>query len=133
MAPRDIEYEERKLRELIELVKGTLDGDHFRFSPVCDFCRHNFRSGVRTCAAFPRGIPDTIYDGQNLHSSPFAGDNGVQFEFDLSPYFVPPLKGTHLAVLQALEQLVEAMGFIYHNSSGTFYRMRGELADVFFF
>ena len=87
MAPRDTEYEERKERELLELAKGTLDGDHFRSSPVCDFCRHNFRSGVRACAAFPCGIPDAICDGQNLHSSPFHRDNGVR-ALDLP---VPPV------------------------------------------
>lgn len=32
------------------------------------------------CKAFPDGIPDEIAYGQNLHTSSFPGDKGIQFE-----------------------------------------------------
>ncbi len=32
------------------------------------------------CAAFPDGIPDAIAYGNNLHLTPYPGDNGIQFE-----------------------------------------------------
>lgn len=32
------------------------------------------------CEAFPDGIPDEIAYGENLHTSPFPGDNGIQYE-----------------------------------------------------
>jgi len=32
------------------------------------------------CEAFPEGIPDEIAYGDNDHTSPFTGDNGIQFE-----------------------------------------------------
>ena len=32
------------------------------------------------CDAFPDGIPDEIAYGDNPHTSPFPGDNGIQFE-----------------------------------------------------
>lgn len=35
---------------------------------------------VVVCAAFPKGIPDEIAYGDNLHIKPVKGDNGIQFE-----------------------------------------------------
>ena len=35
---------------------------------------------VCVCAAFPKGIPDVIAFGDNLHLTPFPGDNGIQYE-----------------------------------------------------
>ena len=32
------------------------------------------------CKAFPKGIPDDIAFGDNLHTSPVDGDNGIQYE-----------------------------------------------------
>lgn len=32
------------------------------------------------CAAFPDGIPVEIAYGNNDHTEPFEGDNGIQFE-----------------------------------------------------
>lgn len=32
------------------------------------------------CKAFPDGIPDEISYGTNLHTEPYPGDNGIQFE-----------------------------------------------------
>jgi len=33
-----------------------------------------------TCKAFPDGIPAEIAYGDNLHTEPFEGDNGITFE-----------------------------------------------------
>ena len=33
-----------------------------------------------TCKAFPDRIPHEIAYGDNLHTEPFEGDNGVRFE-----------------------------------------------------
>ncbi|MBT4815295.1 MAG: hypothetical protein HON70_06330 [Lentisphaerae bacterium] len=48
-------------------------------------CRHFNREAWtdddrRTCPAFPEGIPDEIWRGDNNHQAPFEGDNGIQFE-----------------------------------------------------
>lgn len=32
------------------------------------------------CAAFPRGIPNEIAYGNDLHADPFPGDHGVQYK-----------------------------------------------------
>jgi len=32
------------------------------------------------CKAFPKGIPDDIAFGSNLHNEPIDGDNGIQFK-----------------------------------------------------
>lgn len=32
------------------------------------------------CAAFPKGIPDDIAFGENLHLQPVEGDGGIQYE-----------------------------------------------------
>lgn len=32
------------------------------------------------CAAFPAGIPEEIVVGLNLHTTPYPGDHGIQFE-----------------------------------------------------
>ena len=33
------------------------------------------------CLAFPKGIPDEIAYGDNLHTEPVTGDNDIQFEY----------------------------------------------------
>ena len=32
------------------------------------------------CSAFPKGIPEEIAYGDNLHLEAFAGDNGIRYE-----------------------------------------------------
>lgn len=54
------------------------------FSQVCCFCKHfnvdSIADPAMTCKAFPKGIPMEIWDGQNPHTAPYEGDNGIQFE-----------------------------------------------------
>jgi hypothetical protein len=35
---------------------------------------------IPVCTAFPKGIPDEIAWGDNLHIEPFEGDNGIQYK-----------------------------------------------------
>lgn len=35
---------------------------------------------VRGCKSFPRGIPEIIFYGTNMHKKPFPGDNGIVFK-----------------------------------------------------
>ena len=46
--------------------------------PSCLFCRWK-NKGSKTCKAFPNGIPEEILSGQNPHTSPYEGDNGIVF------------------------------------------------------
>ena len=58
----------------------TLDKE-FKISPlseVCIFCKHF--TGLRTCKAFPEGIPLEIWNAENKHTEPYEGDHGIQFE-----------------------------------------------------
>jgi hypothetical protein len=36
--------------------------------------------GTTTCDAFPNGIPDEMLTGENKHTRPEKGDNGIQFK-----------------------------------------------------
>lgn len=50
-------------------------------SPTCFYCiHHSDIMSERKCEAFPDGIPLEIWNGQNDHSEPFPGDNGIQFQ-----------------------------------------------------
>lgn len=51
-------------------------------SDVCWNCK-NFNGenpAAQTCAAFPKGIPTEIWNGENSHTTPFPGDKGIRFE-----------------------------------------------------
>ena len=37
-------------------------------------------SEVNVCKAYPDGIPFEIAYGENKHTSPYPGDNGIRFE-----------------------------------------------------
>ena len=77
---RDIGYEEAKLSEARVQAKGRLDGNKTLVSPICRYCKHIYSTLARTCAAYPKGIPEEIWKGLHNHQSPYPGDLGVQFE-----------------------------------------------------
>jgi len=54
------------------------------FSPVCTFCRHALPE-KRKCKAFSGDIPLDIWNGENDHTKPVDGDNGIQFEQVVQP------------------------------------------------
>ena len=54
------------------------------YSPTCFSCLHWHLNEERTCNAFPRGIPEVIWVGENDHKAPFIGDRGIRFE-ELTP------------------------------------------------
>jgi hypothetical protein len=65
-------------------MADTLDsGELTLMSVVCSLCRHwheEFDLHHHTCDAFPDGIPDVIWKGENPHTEPYPGDHGIQFE-----------------------------------------------------
>ena len=72
---KDSEFYELDDRELAKMI----------YSPVCNLCKHfsivnSIDSGIHVCDAFPDGIPDAIWRGDNNHTKPYPGDNGIQFE-----------------------------------------------------
>jgi len=44
---------------------------------ICWNCIHRFGW---SCKAFPKGIPDEIFNNEHDHTKPYKGDNGIQFE-----------------------------------------------------
>ncbi len=61
-------------KEITETVDG-LPG----ISTVCGFCENLVSMADRSCFAFNK-IPDTVWIGDNDHTAPIPGDNGIQFE-----------------------------------------------------
>jgi hypothetical protein len=57
---------------------------------ACIHCRYLITWGK--CFAFPDGIPKEILDGENDHSEPFDGDNGLQFKPSLPGGKLPPIE-----------------------------------------
>jgi hypothetical protein len=63
-----------------------LDGKDFYmgfFSDVCSSCKHQYDviEKGRTCKAFPEGIPDEIWLGENKHLKPLPDQkNDIVFE-----------------------------------------------------
>lgn len=54
------------------------------YSPVCNLCKYfsvegSVNSGTPVCAAFPEGIPEEIWRGDNNHTKPYPGDHGIKF------------------------------------------------------
>lgn len=59
----------------VDVIDGLGD-----WSAVCTFCQ-NLKDPIRkTCRAFPRGIPEPIWLGEDRHTGPYEGDRGIQFE-----------------------------------------------------
>lgn len=52
------------------------------YSSVCSGCVHydSKNASFKRCEAFPDGIPQEIFSGENEHTSAYPGDNGIQFE-----------------------------------------------------
>lgn len=56
------------------------------YIPICMWCKHLdiHDTYLTRCAAFPDGIPEAIrYLGTVLHTEPYEGDHGIQFEKQL--------------------------------------------------
>lgn len=49
------------------------------YSAVCTGCRRLKDTLAHRCEAFAE-IPEAIWLGQNKHTQPFPGDNGLRFE-----------------------------------------------------
>lgn len=49
-------------------------------SPACMSCKHYSQAKPVSCTAFPDRIPDVIFLAGDPHTSPIAGDHGIQFE-----------------------------------------------------
>ena len=49
------------------------------FSSVCTYCKHWKPENKRTCAAFPDGIPNEIWMGDDKHATPRTGS---EFAFE---------------------------------------------------
>lgn len=59
-----------------------LDGDEPVYSPVCMRCTHLTAVGDRLCDAYPgpdRPIPLDIWRGDDPHTAPRPGDQGITF------------------------------------------------------
>jgi hypothetical protein len=46
----------------------------------CPICKNYIRGVGGKCKAFPDGIPEAILSGDEVHTEPYPGDNGIQFE-----------------------------------------------------
>jgi hypothetical protein len=51
--------------------------------PICMMCsRRGRHDGKAICPAFPKGIPEEIYDRLFDHRYAFPGDGGIRFELE---------------------------------------------------
>lgn len=46
--------------------------------PVCVRCKR-YKIGTEACDAFPKQIPDPIWNGENDHTGAYPGDQGIRF------------------------------------------------------
>lgn len=66
------------------MIKLDKDSGFLEYSPVCTFCKNfnrddHISAGKRSCTAFA-DIPVKIWNGEDDHQKPFAGDHGIRFE-----------------------------------------------------
>ena len=63
-----------------DAVTALMDEGNLFLEPVgiCHICKH--RVAMRTCQAFPQGIPVNILAGDFDHRRPYPGDHGIQYE-----------------------------------------------------
>ena len=56
--------------------------EHLTMTPIvsCVFCKNVKLNKKKQCKAFQNGIPEEILIGENDHTKPYKGDNGIQFE-----------------------------------------------------
>lgn len=59
-------------------LNNPLGGMEFSHSGQCLNCAHY--DGEQKCAAFPKGIPEAVFDDAVDHTVPVDGDNGIQFQ-----------------------------------------------------
>lgn len=45
---------------------------------LCTICKH--RNLDWTCKAYPKGIPEEIFNNEVDHRKPYKGDNGITYE-----------------------------------------------------
>ena len=46
----------------------------------CATCVRRNMENTLICEAFPMGIPEVIFRGDNLHIEPFPGDHGLKYK-----------------------------------------------------
>lgn len=50
----------------------------FRAEDRCKFCANYLEE--QRCKAFPDGIPETLWSGENPHFDAYPGDQGIQYQ-----------------------------------------------------
>ena len=60
-------------------------------SDQCISCKHY--TGVRSCQAFPEGIPVEVFTGKHDHRTAYPGDGGIRYEPLVSVAETPAAKG----------------------------------------
>lgn len=58
----------------------------YRSQANCSMCVHY--QAHRRCLAFPDGIPQALWTGENLHRDPYPGDGGIRYQ---SRRIAPPI------------------------------------------
>lgn len=70
----------------------------YRREQNCLFCKHYMEK--QTCLAFPAGIPDELWTGENLHEQPYPDDQGYRHEQKFMEF--PALTPDQVAALHNL-------------------------------
>ena len=67
--------------DLRGVVMPIVIDDRSRLSEVCTFCSRLRSIEDRRCDAFPKGIPDEIWNGVDGHQQPYSGDHDLLFNW----------------------------------------------------